>query len=191
MSAPKRYFVNKLCDFAGQSIDIPKDSLKARCMNYLQQIFGRQTITAEDCDGGLYVGLTGISYMCYYLSQHPEFSENKQEFLVQSVKYLEPALSYVNHPRVRADKSNVTAFLLGTCGTHAVAAAVMKAIGKENESKDFLKQYAAVAELLIPVNFLRCGSDELFVGRAGYLSGIIFLQKIFNRLVKHVFKILL
>lgn len=183
MSAPKRYFVNKLCDFIDSSVDIPKDMLKTLCLNYTQQIFNRQTVTFEDCNGGLYVGLAGVSYMCYYLAQHPAFSENRPEFLDKCEKFLTPALSYIEHPRVKADKSNLTSFLLGSSGTYAVAAAVMKVLGKENESAGYLQQYAALADHLVPVNFLKCGSDELFVGRAGYLSGVLFLQKTFNQQV--------
>lgn len=185
MLAPKRYFINKLSDFVGPSVDIPRDALKTRCLNYVQQIFNRQTLTADDCDGGLYVGLAGVSYMCYYLAQHPAFSEHQQEFLVKSGKYLEPALAYTNDPRVKADKSNATAFLLGTCGVHAVAAALMQTLGKQAESSNFLRQYTSVADNLLPVNYLRCGSDELFVGRAGYLCGISFLQKTFNQQVNY------
>lgn len=180
MSSSKRFFINKLCDFVGPSLEIPRDIIKSRCLNYVQQIFSLQTLTSDDCDGGIYVGLAGVSYMCYYLSQHPAFSEHRQEFLDKSEKYLSPALSYVNQPRVKADRSNATAFLLGTCGVHAVAAAVSKALGKHEESSTFIKQYVSVADLLIPVNFLRCGSDELFVGRAGYLCGVLFLQNTFN-----------
>lgn len=185
MSAPKRYFINKLCDFAGQSLDIPKESLKNNCMVYLQQIFHRQTHSSKDCDGGLYVGLAGVSYMCYYLAQHPEFSEQRQELLVKSQQGLNPVLSFINSTRFKAGRSDATAFLLGSPGVHAVAACVMKAMGNDDKSKEFLIRYVSVADLLMPVNFLKCGSDELFVGRAGYLSGILFLQKTFNQQVKY------
>lgn len=187
MSAPKRYFVNKLSDFVGPSLDIPTDIIKTKCLNYVRQIFSLQTVTSNDCDGGLYVGLAGVSYMCYYLSQHPAFSENRQEFLDKSVRYLDPALAYINHPQVKADRSNATAFLLGSCGAHAVAAVVTNALGKHEESRNFLKEYISVADMLIPTNFLRCGSDELFVGRTGYLCGILFLQKTFDHQVRYFF----
>lgn len=33
-----------------------------------------------------------------------------------------------------------------------------------------------MADFCSPVKFLDCGSDELFVGRAGYLTGLLYLN---------------
>ncbi|XP_054712655.1 lanC-like protein 3 [Uloborus diversus] len=181
MASPKRYFINSLSDFTSGTVAVPKDILKRKCLNYIQHILSKQGTTFDDCDGGLYVGLIGISYMCYYVSQHPEFQEYKDDYLQKGQEYLNHAISYANHPRVKSDKSMQSAFLLGNSGTFAVAAAVMKAVYKESEYNMFLNSFASLADNCIPINFLRCGSDELFVGRAGYLCGTLFLQKTFGK----------
>jgi hypothetical protein len=44
-----------------------------------------------------------------------------------------------------------------------------------------LKAYIDSAANCKPLNFLRCGGDELLVGRAGYLSGVLWLEKVFGK----------
>ncbi|PRD21592.1 UNVERIFIED_CONTAM: LanC-like protein 3-like protein [Trichonephila clavipes] len=175
--AAKRFFKNKLSDSVGAFVEIPKADIKNLSMNYAQYIFSQQTVTADDCDGGLYVGLSGISYMCYYLSQHEHFIEKKQEFLEKSLYYMIYALEDANHPRNRHTQ---TAFLLGGCGSYAVAAALMNALGKEKECQMHLQQYISLADRCMDPDYLGNGSDELLVGRAGYLSGVLFVQKVFG-----------
>ncbi|CAL1300919.1 unnamed protein product [Larinioides sclopetarius] len=175
--AAKRYFINKLADSVGAFVEIPKADIKNLCLKYVQHIFGAQTVTPDDADGGLYVGLSGVSYMCYYLSQHPEFAEKKGELLERSEYYLQHALTDADAPK---NKSSRAAFLLGGCGAYAVAAALNKTLGKDKESRIFLDKYVSLADGCLGLDYLGCGSDELLVGRAGYLSGILFLQKVFE-----------
>ncbi|KAF8795918.1 hypothetical protein HNY73_000365 [Argiope bruennichi] len=134
--AAKRYFINKLSDSVGALVEIPKADIKNLCLKYVQHIFGAQTVTDADADGGLYVGLSGVSYMCYCLSQHPEFAEKKDEFLDRSEYYLKYDLAETCKPK---SSSLSAAFLLGSCGVYAVAAALNKTLGKEKESTFFLK----------------------------------------------------
>ncbi|KFM65842.1 LanC-like protein 3, partial [Stegodyphus mimosarum] len=159
MSASVRYFNNRLNDYSGAAVQISKELFKSRCLDYAGHIFRHQTLSADDCDGGLYVGIAGVAYMSYYLSQHSEFVENRVEFLNKSEEYMKCALSYVEQPRIKADKSMQAAFLLGASGTYAVAAVIAKALGKETEYNSCLQTYAAFADICLPVNFLRCGSD--------------------------------
>jgi len=44
-----------------------------------------------------------------------------------------------------------------------------------------LKAYIDSAANCKPLNFLHCGGDELLVGRAGYLSGVLWLEKVFGK----------
>ena len=44
-----------------------------------------------------------------------------------------------------------------------------------------MKAYIDSAANCKPLNFLRCGGDELLVGRAGYLSGVLWLEKVFGK----------
>lgn len=180
MASSKRYFVNKLNDFDGSDIKISSALLKKHCMEYIQKIFKQQTTTHDDCDGGLYVGLAGIAYMCYYASQSPDYQDHKSEFLGKGLDYLKHALAYVERPSIARNVSMQASFLLGTGGVYVAAAALLDAADKKTECKTYLQKYVALADICIPINFLKCGSDELLVGRAGYLCGLLFLLKKFG-----------
>jgi hypothetical protein len=53
--------------------------------------------------------------------------------------------------------------------------------GDRGNADHYLKAYIDSAANCKPLNFLRCGGDELFVGRAGYLSGVLWLEKVFGK----------
>jgi hypothetical protein len=53
--------------------------------------------------------------------------------------------------------------------------------GDRSNAGCYLKAYIDSAANCKPLNFLRCGGDELLVGRAGYLSGVLWLDKVFGR----------
>lgn len=54
-------------------------------------------------------------------------------------------------------------------------------LGENDQANQCFKRYSDAAPNCKPINFLRCGGDELFVGRAGYLCGILWLRKILGR----------
>lgn len=180
MSRSSRYFINNLKDFTpGGNIKIPKDALQNQCYEYMQKITDQQTLNPKDCDGGLYVGLAGVSYAFYHLSQNPHFQKERQDFLSKSWHYLQPALSYAEKGRNKRD----AAFVLGSGGVYAVAAAVLKALGKDKDSDGYVERYASLADDCLERDYLGCGSDEILVGRAGYLAGVLFLQKVLGKQV--------
>jgi hypothetical protein len=53
--------------------------------------------------------------------------------------------------------------------------------GDKSNADLYLKAYIDSAANCKPLRFLQCGSDELFVGRAGYLSGVLWLEKVFGK----------
>lgn len=55
--------------------------------------------------------------------------------------------------------------------------------GNKNEEERDLCAYKAIAELCKPINFLPYGGDELLVGRAGYICGAVWLEKVEGRKV--------
>ncbi|KAJ8409876.1 hypothetical protein AAFF_G00209170 [Aldrovandia affinis] len=67
------------------------------------------------------------------------------------------------------------AFLLGGAGIYAVAAMVYKALGSSDLKP--LTKFRNLWDVCAPINFLECGSDELFVGRAGYLCAALVLKQ--------------
>ncbi|PSN54550.1 LanC-like protein 3 [Blattella germanica] len=166
MSHPKRYFVNNLQDYAGGNSFTEQD-LSPKIHQTIMLIVEQQPPNVRDADGGLYVGIAGIGYMFYHLSRSQIFASEKSIFLKKGLDYIVPSLDYAEHHK--NDKSQKSAFLLGNAGVYAVAAALY------HESA-----YIESCSNCKPLNFLKCGGDELFVGRAGYLSGILWLQKIFG-----------
>ncbi|GIY88586.1 lanC-like protein 3 homolog [Caerostris extrusa] len=177
----KRYFVNQLSDFTGTLLEMPKADIKNLCQLYTEKIFSKQSIQRDECNGGLYTGAAGVGYMCYFLSQHPEFASEKK-FLEKSLYYMKPALHFAMYPE-KHEKDMQLAFILGGIGTLAVGAALMKTLGDDEEMQEYLNQYNALAEECIDRDYLGCGSDELLVGRAGYLCGVLFLEKVFGEKV--------
>lgn len=178
MSYPRRYFVNSFQDYDGRNVFTGTD-WSSKIIPTVNNITEKQPPNIRDADGGLYVGIAGIGYMFYHLSQSPALSAEKSKFLKKGLEYIEPSLQYAE--RHRDDKSQKSAFLLGNAGVYAVAAALYHAAGDKESCDRYLKRYVDGAANCKPLNFLECGGDELFVGRAGYLSGILWLQKIFGK----------
>ncbi len=52
-----------------------------------------------------------------------------------------------------------------------------KESGKQELTTECLKQYVDAGQICKPVHFFKEGGDELFVGRAGYLCGCLWLQQ--------------
>jgi len=59
----------------------------------------------------------------------------------------------------------------------AVAAVFYNHIGRSDLSDAHLQSFAGAAAYCKPINFLKSGSDEFLVGRAGYLAGNLWLQE--------------
>jgi len=177
MAKPKRYFTNKFQDYQGEEITIPREYLKDQSLNTVKLIIDKQKLSLGDCDGGLYVGVGGISFMLYYLSSKPGFVNERQELLDNGRKYIELALQYAEEPRMRRDPSMQTGLLLGNAGVYATAALLYSSLGQQQLVERMVQMYASAADVCLPLQYLSYGSDELLVGRAGYLCGILLLQK--------------
>ncbi|KAG6937382.1 LanC like 3, partial [Chelydra serpentina] len=74
------------------------------------------------------------------------------------------------------DADTRAAFLLGGAGVYAVAALVYQALGLPDFGR-LLGRFRELSQICAPVTFLECGSDELFVGRAGYLCAALVLKQ--------------
>ncbi|CAL8323106.1 unnamed protein product [Merluccius merluccius] len=127
-----------------------------------------------DCDAGLYGGPAGAAYMLFHVAQCASFSEQRDAYLTAARRIIDACVRRVDAER---DADTRAAFLLGGAGVYAVAAMIYKAAG----SADFARPLARFRRLwepvCAPVRFLECGSDELFVGRAGYLCAALVLKQ--------------
>lgn len=62
--------------------------------------------------------------------------------------------------------------------------AVLATYREDSETaNELIKRYIATGVRCKEINFLTCGSDEFFVGRAGYLYGALWLNRMMKRIV--------
>ncbi|XP_047502916.1 lanC-like protein 3 [Penaeus chinensis] len=176
MALPKRYFLNNFPDYNGGSVTPDKSDLKAKTLQLTQTISGKWAKIHQNCDGGLYVGLAGAVYMLHRLSKIPDFASERNYLLKEAVAYLKPTLDCANYTKSQGNKVDIAAFLLGNAGAYAVGAVLYNALDNAEECKKCLSEFAQLAPVVTPVNWLSCGGDEFLVGRAGYLAGVLWLQ---------------
>lgn len=182
MAPNKRFFLNNLSDYNNQSVSIPHIWLVQKIQELVSTIEKHARPDVRKADGGLYVGIGGIAYMYYHLSKIAALSDKRQEFLKKGLEYISAAERYTNETRIR-EPADLTGFLLGYAGIHAVAAALYKEVGDTRKEEKHLSDYQRIATVCKPVDFLPCGGDELFVGRAGYICGALWLEKAEGRKV--------
>lgn len=165
-----RYFPNPFEDYKKNTTEIAvnKGDVIHQINDYVSNIVKRLQPSRKVVDGGLYVGATGISFMFYRLSKNPLLSESKAFYLEKGLEYLQPALE--------ASSGDKTSFLLGDAGTFALATVIYKEMGKD-EYSEYLSMYKSLFGHYLNPKFLKCGGDEFFVGRAGYLAGALWISR--------------
>lgn len=95
---------------------------------------------------------------------------------------LDNALHYINrakknvkkHSRSRNDRC---AFLCGNAGIYAVSAAIANLTQQQDTFKQDLHNFSLGFDACKPISYNKYGSDEILVGRAGFLSGVYWLNK--------------
>lgn len=177
MNSAVRYFPNPKPDYEA-NIGTPKVS-ENQVKDYIKSLVAdiEKLLPPTERNGGdgVYLGTAGISYMFYHLSKLPAFHDQKRDCLKKALQYLQPAVR-VTQATTKHNK-DIPSFILGPAGVYAVAAVLYHAVGDENQSRHFREQFYDAAKYCRNPNFLSCGSDELFVGRAGYIMGALWLAK--------------
>ncbi|XP_028657110.1 lanC-like protein 3 [Erpetoichthys calabaricus] len=173
----KRCFANRFDDYKGALLDgHSKEALVPLIVAKIEKILKKVPIateTSDCCDGGLYDGPAGVAYMLYYVSECPRFISYKESYLKLAKQIIDVYVRYVDN---ESDVNMRAAFLLGGAGIYAVAAMIYKAMGLADFVKPLTK-FRNLWEVCAPITFLECGSDELFVGRAGYLCAALVLKQ--------------
>lgn len=103
--------------------------------------------------------------------------------LVQETSATENAIYYINRAKKNArqysrSRDDRCAFLCGNAGIYAVSAAISQLISQLETLKHDLGEFAKGFEACKPVPFSKYGSDEVLVGRAGFLSGVYWLNRL-------------
>ncbi|XP_050352642.1 lanC-like protein 3 homolog [Nymphalis io] len=163
-----RYFPNPYEDYKPGEVLLNKDEIINQINEILSNITKRLQPTHKNVEGGLYVGITGVSFTFYYLSKNQLLSEKRNSYIEKALEYLAPALV--------TSVGDKTSFLLGDAGTYALATALKKEIG-DKQFVEYLEAYKSLYNYYLNPKFLKCGGDEFFVGRAGYLAGALWLSR--------------
>lgn len=172
-----RFFTNRLPDFVPEKpVSIDKSKWHDNAVAVVKTILERMPPDPSTCSGGLYVGNIGVGYMLYYLATHEAFQTERQEYLEHAFMYVKVNTDYIGRGRMRSDP--LPSFLLGQAGVMSLCSLLYKTAGDEKVFKQYCAKYAQFAEECKKMDFCgKNGSDELFVGRAGYLCGVLALQQ--------------
>ena len=169
---PKRYFENPFPDLGpGQEIQIDHQLWKKRIQDLISAIIANDSSPNRRVDGGVYVGLSGVAYMMWYVSDKiPELNclETAKKFAQIHYKFCQENDS--------KDLGSKLAFLLGNTGVYAVNAVIANSAGDYQASKSFVRLFGTAEQGYLSADPMGVGSDELFIGRAGYLTGCMWLQ---------------
>ncbi|XP_051260641.1 lanC-like protein 3 isoform X2 [Dicentrarchus labrax] len=169
-----RCFANRFTDYKGALLpDQGAQAIVPVIVATVDQVLKKVPIDINECDGGLYDGPAGVAYMLYHVSECPRFSEHRDAYLKTAKQIIDVSVRYVD---AEPDKNMRAAFLLGGAGIYAVAALIYKSLGLADFVKPLTK-FRNLWEVCAPIHFLECGSDELFVGRAGYLCAALVLRQ--------------
>jgi len=167
----KRYFNNVFHDSQEVGLNMSYDFLKHSVYNLMEDISQN---TSFSSDNDLYIGTTGIAYMYYHLATSEGFKNDSTALLNKAVE-----VSKLRQPN--SSEKYSSQFICGDAGVNAVNAAIFHKIGDEKTAEMYLEHFKNGLAVCKPINFFKPGGDELFVGRAGYLFGLLWLEKVFNR----------
>ncbi|CUT99051.1 Lancl1 protein [Echinococcus multilocularis] len=162
-------------DFVQMASDMVKDCFQVSC----------RKISIHD--GGLYVGGIGVAWAALRVMQRLG-EKGFEAFLPQVRKYIEGIVSKAAQDAPRDNEERLS-FLLGMPGVWLTAAYLYQLSGEVVERDRFLGLYAQLAPVfasLQPGNtkvIFSQGSDEFFIGRAGYLCGLHELRKVTSEAV--------
>lgn len=189
--ASQRCFANRFDDYAGSLAAAPDKEAAVplvtatieRILKELPPLGGGAAGGPRGCQGGLYGGVAGVAYMLYHVAQCPLFAPSREAYLRAARRVVDACLRY-QEAGGEADADTRAAFLLGGAGVYAVAALVYRALGLPDFARP-LGKFRELSEVCAPLSFLECGSDELFVGRAGYLCAALVLKQRLGMEVRH------
>jgi hypothetical protein len=179
ISKSNRYFINSYQDFIqndSQLISIDRNYWS----NYLEELalhcVKKTKISEKTLDGGLYVGNLGLVFMIYKILSNG-FCKNYE---IDLKRYMHDSIELnEKHLKKHGDKTMLASFLLGDCGFYTMASLTSKFLyNNDQDCLKYARNYSEAAKLSEKKDFLSFGGDELFVGRAGVLCGVLFYKKV-------------
>jgi len=167
----KRYFENVSTDGQESALNTPYEFWKDKVFSILECISQNMSSIHDD---DLYTGTTGIAYMFYHLSISDKFKNDGEAFLNKAIAVLRLGKSNFDH-------RSLCQFVCGDAGVNAVKAAIYHQVGNDKMTEMYLQNFKKGLSVCKPIDFFKHGGDELFVGRTGYLYGVLWLEKILGR----------
>lgn len=173
----ERYFKNPYMDYDPRSLMGTLEKLQASCFvnswsSYIEdtmlQCIHKTPPRSKNCRGGLYTGSLGLIYSIFHVLKHGHCKSNEvylKEFLEETLRVNQAYFEKYE------DISDRVEFLTGKGGLYIVSCIVARLSGDENRptAQQYAQLYADNWKICEHINFLKNGSDEIFVGRAGYL----------------------
>jgi lantibiotic modifying enzyme len=163
-----RHFVNPYTDYDGSNLSVDSEKIKRLIEDYVRKTLEQRGFE----DGDLYVGTSGIAFAFLKLHQS-QVVESLNSTALQNAKV------FIDHARsfLKNKSGDSVAFLCGNAGINAVSAVIHKEMGDMNQSQQDLNQFLTGVPVTHKTIFNRYGCDEILFGRAGYLSGIFWLNQ--------------
>ena len=171
-----RFFINPYQDFTdtNQIISIDRNYWS----NYLEETVlhcvKKTKLNDKTLDGGLYVGNLGLVFMIYKVLSNgfcKKYESELKKYMQDSIELNEKYL------KKHGDRTMLSSFLLGDCGFYAMASLTNKFLYNSDQNcLKYARHYSEAAKLSEKKDFLPFGGDELFVGRAGVLCGVLLYR---------------
>lgn len=163
-----KHFANPYRDYDGSNVTIDSVKIKGIVENYVEKILGNKNYS----DGDLYVGTSGIAFMFLKLHQSQAVETLNQTSLHNAKKFIDHSKNFL-----RNKPEDSVSFLCGNAGINAVSAIIHKELGNSQAARYDLDQFLTGVPVTQKIVFNRHGCDEILFGRAGYLSGIFWLNQ--------------
>lgn len=164
-----RFFKNPYQDHGGGAVEVDSAKIKQLIEVYVQRFVEED---GKQADGDLYVGSSGIAFMFLKLHQ----SQAVESFNSSALSH---AKRFIDHSKRHLHKKpeDFTSFLCGNAGITSVSAVINFNLYNVAEFRQDREQFLAGYPPCREINLNRHGSDEILFGRAGYLSGIYWLNQ--------------
>lgn len=138
----------------------------------------REHATGDDADGSLYVGPAGIAFAFYHKAMNfQQGGPQQRDDLLTAKRFSDFNLEYARQCR----RPMSPGFLLGESGAVAISAAINHALGDREAANHDAQRFSHFSQTFLPLEVYSYGSDELLVGRAGYICGALWLNRVMGR----------
>lgn len=164
-----RHFVNPFQDYQQQqNVTVNKSYICRLIEDYVLKIVNHKDYSAGD----LYVGTSGIAFMFLKLHEAQVECSSLPDALQNAQRFIRLAKS-----RLSRKSEDTVSFICGNAGIFAVSAMISLCSSDHETFANDIQGYLGGVEPSQKMVVNSYGSDEILFGRAGYLSGIYYLNQ--------------